>query len=97
MIKYAICPNQFRRTGDSFLMTEAFVATVFKKLEEKNLESRLYNIQIGQRQFLYSYEYSCEESVFIFFVSAGANKGYFMQKYNYAGRIHNSRTMEFTF
>lgn len=101
MIKYERCHVQkahFVLLPQESYKNAEFIKKVFALLEEKNLEEKLYDVQPGQRIFLYSYMLGETDEVCIFFRCTGNKKGHFTQRIeDPTGRYFHSDSMEFTF
>ena len=106
MIKYAICTEQPGHIRDRYLddsygtnkrvEDELELTNVFKDLEKRGLEKRLYIPEPGQRIFLLSYD---DEMFCIFFRRTGVNTGHFTfrTEMHGSGAYIHSDSLEFTF
>ena len=101
MIKYKLCPTQspnfFDREG-KFQAAKEYLENVFKFLEDRHLEERLYKVQHGQRIFIHSFMIDENREVCIFFRSTGDKTGHFTQRIEEpSGMYFHSNSLEFTY
>ena len=97
MIKYAICPSQFRINEKTERNVNKWVEEVFDLIERTGLENNMHNIAKGQQLTILNKSIGKDSSLSCYFHCTGIKKGYFTQKVITRDWSYFSRSSEFTY